>query len=202
MKEKGPLLFYGIPIVGAWAVSWFLPPLVFLMASPSTFGTGVVAFFAALYLSELKQESIGQLYQALAVSNLRSYDQVSFNEAALEKIRTIRRMFLLSNILKFLGAGAGLYLSTEKSPVLIPEDMARLSILCAFMAALLFARMWFEVSASERILIDLKTQAMLDERTKTFLARTEAASPYDFESDPAVQSFHEEAQVASMKDLH
>lgn len=202
MKGKGPFLFYGIQVLAAWILSWFLPHYFFIVISYATIGTGLVAFFAALYLSELKQESIGQLYQALAASNLRSVDQVLFNEAALEKIRTIRRMFLLSNILKFLGAGAGLYLSTEKSPVFIPEDAARLAFLCALLSAILFARMWFEVSSSERALIDVKTQTMLDEKAKEFLAHSSTAAAYDFDADPAVQSFHAAAHATSMKDLH
>lgn len=184
-------IIYGTLVVFFAAISWFFPLALGGAVSSPTVGTVFVAFFAALFLGELKQESIGQLYQALAASYLNSSEQVCFNEAALKKIRTIRQVFLASNIVKFTGVAAGLFLSGEKPPPLSTPDAmgTRLAAFCALVSVLIFARLWFEVSAAERILIDVKTRALLDARREAFAAESEKAAPHNFSHDAAAASF-------------
>jgi hypothetical protein len=191
MKRSLAVPFYLVCLGSSIAASYWLAPLMFLYASPATVGVILSAVFAALYLGELKQESIGQLYQALASSSLKSAEQAAFNEKALAKITAIRRIFLQSNILKLLGTAAGLYLLNEKqTPIPVPSvEVARFALGMLFFSILLFARLWCEVSSAERLLIAVKLATMLQDRRKAFLDESATSSSHDFENDDVARSF-------------
>jgi hypothetical protein len=201
VNRNAPLAFY-VPLFGVGvAVAWLLSPLVLDVVSPSTVGMCFTALFAAIYLGELKQESIGQLYQALAVSNLQSSEQASLNEAGLRKIRQIRRIFLLSNVVKAVGAVCALYLTGEKTPLLSPATVVAAAAFALWVAVILFARLWAEVSASERLLISSKIATMLAQRREAFLAESSKAESHDFDSDVAAKSFSQQPEEIAWSDL-
>ena len=191
MKNRtAAVLIYGallaVGISAAWGLAAWLLPLV----SGPSLGACLGAIFAALYIGELKQESINQLYQALAAANLRSAELAVFSDQALARVRSIRRLFLLSNVVKLLGALGGMYLLNEKTASPSEQIIAlRFGLETLFLSLLLFARLYAEVSSTESLLLAIKQQAALKAKRDAFLAAGKSAKSHDFSSDPAAQSF-------------
>lgn len=202
-KQGFSVAFYGVAIVGIYLISRFSSPFLLEWLQPATVGAGAVTIFAALYVGELKQESVGQLYQALAAASLKTAEMVYFHEAVLGRVRAIRKILLVSNIVKLCGSIAGIYLINEKvsaSPgVLVPvPTMAHGAVVTLMvsigLSLLIFARLWCEVNNAENALISAKEDALLKQRKKEFLGESQASSAHDFNSDDASRSFRKRSE--------
>lgn len=184
-------------------ISIYVGSGLLMLASPSTIGSVLVVVFAAIFVSELKQESIGQLYQALAISYFKTSEQAAFAQAGLRKVRTIRRIFLLSNGIKLVGSILAVYLVNEKQlpGTVHPAWIVSAACFVVSVALLCFARLWMEVSAAEELMMSVKFKSIVHARKEALLSSLEKAREHDFANDPIAESFLAPSKPLPVPDL-
>ncbi len=202
MKTVVAIVLYGGTVVLVGFGAWLLPRPCLELFQPATIGAAFVVIFGALYVGELKQESVGQLYQAIASAWFKTTDLALFNSTVIQRIRSIRKWLLLSNLIKLIGALAAVYLLNEKplqssTPPYVLSSIA-VGIVSLGLSLLCFARLWFEVSRAEDLLIQVREDAISKQRRQAFVAESNASLEHDFEEDDAAQSFSKKPKTVPM----
>lgn len=191
MKQFASFLLYVATPVASLLVLIWITSFAFEWTSPELLGEIMGLMLAALFLGELKQESIGKLYEAVAAVSIKTADFQRLNRSILKKIKTIRWIFFYSNCVKLAGGAAALCLVHGKPTDPNMKYAFIISAELLVIASIFFSRLWCEVNASETLLINFKEDAAakekrteLSEKMRTSVAFIDDSTIRSFQAEP------------------
>lgn len=185
------LLYVATPAAALGGLVWIAPYAQEAVGS-ELLGEILGLMLAALYLGELKQESIGKFYEAVAAVSVKTADFQKLNRSIIKKIKAIRWMFLFSNCVKLAGGAAALCMAHGKSSDPRMQYAFIISGEALVVAFIFFFRLWCEVDASEKLLISFKEDSASKEKRAELSEKMR--QPGSFTEDATIRSFQAEPQ--------